>query len=95
ENLIKNHKDGFCELGEVVEIFKSIELGSSEYKEREIQFARISDLSKFGISKSDIYLNNQKFKNIKKPKKDEILFSKDGVLGIAFCMLEDADFIIK
>lgn len=94
ENKIKSfsHK----KLGELVSIQKSIEPGSEAYQDEGIEFVRVANLGKFGLSKSDIYLNEQDFsKELKKlaPKKETILLSKDGSIGISYCLEEDLECI--
>lgn len=94
EALIKSH---LCEkLGSLVNIKKSIEPGSEAYQNEGIEFVRVSNLSKFGISKSDIYLSREKFgKDLANlaPQKETILLSKDGSVGISYCVEEDLDCI--
>lgn len=94
EVLIKSH---LCEkLGSLVNIKKSIEPGSEAYQNEGIEFVRVSNLSKFGISKSDIYLSREKFgKDLANlaPQKETILLSKDGSVGISYCVEEDLDCI--
>lgn len=87
--LIKNPE----KLSNIVKIAKSIEPGSDEYKQDGIPFIRVSDLSKFGISETEIYLDKAKYKSAIKPKKDSILFSKDGSIGIAYKVEEDIDAV--
>lgn len=83
-------------LGELVSIQKSIEPGSEAYQDEGIEFVRVANLGKFGLSKSDIYLNEQDFsKELKKlaPKKETILLSKDVSIGISYCLEEDLECI--
>ena len=81
-------------LNEIVSIKKSIEPGSEAYESEGIPFIRVSDLSKFGITETDIYLDKSKFSNLGlQPKKDTILLSKDGSVGIAYKVEEDLDVI--
>lgn len=87
--LIKNPE----KLSNIVKIAKSIEPGSDEYRQDGIPFIRVSDLSKFGISETEIYLDKAKYKSAIKPKKDSILFSKDGSIGIAYKVEEDIDAV--
>lgn len=92
----------------LVSIFKSIEPGSKEYMDSGIPFVRVSDLSTKGISESDVYLSpkmvneceeklskNKTGLNIKSlyPKVNTILLSKDGSVGIAYKVKEEANFI--
>jgi len=82
----KPHK----KLGELVYIKKSIEPGSDAYDTNGIPFIRVSDVSKFEISSPEIHLNLESF-DVEglQPKKNTILFSKDGSIGIAHKVEED------
>ena len=92
---IKNNK--YRKLEHIVNIKKSIEPGSEAYQSKGIPFIRVSNLTKFGISKSNIYISEKYFideelKNLK-PKQNTILLSKDGTVGIAYNVKGDSDFI--
>ena len=80
-------------LGEVVEIQKSIEPGSEAYQEEGVPFVRVADLSKFGLDSPSVRLDQKVFTTALRPKKDTILLSKDGSVGIAYKMEENADVI--
>lgn len=86
-------------LSNIVSIKKSIEPGSDVYSDEGIPFIRISDYTKFGISEPDkklsmsYYNENKELINKLKPKKETILFSKDGSVGTAYMLRNDADFI--
>lgn len=70
-------------LGDIVNIKKSIEPGSTEYRDVGIPFVRVSDLSEFGISETHIHLDRIPYSYMGlQPKKNTILFSKDGSVGI-------------
>lgn len=71
-------------LSEIVSIKKSIEPGSEAYENEGIPFIRVANLTKFGISDTDVYLSPEKYKDVNRPKKDTILLSKDGSIGIAY-----------
>ena len=85
----------------LVNIQKSIEPGSDVYTDDEdgLPFLRVADYSKYGITKPQKCLNavfvaeNCDILNALKPKKNTILFSKDGSVGEAYCLREDANFI--
>lgn len=84
---------------EIVDIKKSIEPGSAHYSEDGLPFVRVSDFDKFGLTTPNKYLtdefckeNAELIKKIK-PKKETILFSKDGSVGTAYMLRKDADFI--
>lgn len=88
---IKLHK--YDQLGNLVSIEKSIEPGSDAYQENGIPFVRVSNLTKMGLSEPEIHLAEKKYKDIIKPKKDTILLSKDGSVGIAYKVSEDMNAI--
>lgn len=75
----------------LVDIRKSIEPGSEFYQEEGIPFVRVSDVNKFDISKPNINLPWDILPNVENlyPKKDTILFSKDGSVGIAYKVQKD------
>ena len=87
----------YDKLGNIVNILKSIEPGSEAYQENGIPFVRVSNLTKFEISKPEIYLSYNLFddKTLEKlqPKKDTILLSKDGTVGITYNVKKDSNFI--
>ena len=74
---------------------KSIEPGSDYYQDEGIPFIRVSDISKFGIQESEIKLPYDVDDNLERlyPKKDTILFSKDGSIGIAYKVDKDLKVI--
>lgn len=77
-------------LGNLVSIQKSIEPGSDFYQNEGIPFIRVANLSKNGISEADVFLSNDEFGDFAvMPKKNTILLSKDGSVGIAYKVEED------
>ncbi|RXJ96526.1 DNA methylase [Malaciobacter molluscorum] len=87
----------FDSLYNIVNIKKSIEPGSDAYQEEGIPFIRVSNLTKFCLSTPDIHLSKDLFDDelleVLQPKKDTILLSKDGTVGIAYNIKNEADFI--
>ena len=83
----------------IVDIKKSIEPGSDVYSDEGIPFLRVADYNRFGINKPDKNLSysycNENAELIKKlkPKKETILFSKDGSVGTAYMLRNDEDVI--
>lgn len=75
----------------LVDIKKSIEPGSEAYQSDGIPFIRVSDISKYEMSSPEIHLSHDVVKNIESlyPKKDTILLSKDGSVGIAYKLERD------
>lgn len=84
-------------LDNIVNIQKSIEPGSDAYQDNGIPFVRVSNLTKYGISEPNIHLSNNLFddETLEKlqPKKDTILLSKDGTVGIAYNTKENSNLI--
>lgn len=81
-------------LGNIATIRKSIEPGSDAYQDKGIPFMRVSNLTKFGLSESDIHLERATYETQElKPKKDTILLTKDGSVGIAYKLEDDLDAI--
>lgn len=79
----------------IVSIGKSIEPGSEAYQTEGIPFVRVSDISKFEITEPKLYLSPDIVERPETlfPKKDTILFSKDGSVGIAYKIEEDMQII--
>ena len=82
-------------LGEIVDIRKSIEPGSEYYGDEGVPFIRVSDVTKMGIDAPSIKIPLKTAPSIEKlyPKKDTILLSKDGSVGIAYKMEDDIDAV--
>lgn len=81
-------------INNIATIKKSVEPGSDAYQECGIPFIRVSDVTKFGISEPNIYLSPKDFELKElQPKKDTILLSKDGSVGIAYKVENDLDCI--
>ena len=94
---IKSYKGDWGTLGDLVEIKKSIEVGSDEYLDEGVPFIRVGNISPFEISEEkyiseklyDKLTPNQQNVAFEKsdnyqPQQGEILFSKDGSPGIAY-----------
>jgi len=86
-------------LSKLVDIKKSIEPGSDVYADEGLPFLRVSDYNKFGLSEPDKKLSfsfckeNEALINKLKPKKESILFSKDGSVGTAYMLRKDENLI--
>lgn len=78
------------ELGSIVTLHKSIEPGSDAYQESGIPFYRVANITELGLCETNIFLDETKFyTNELGLKKDAILFSKDGSIGIAYKIRKD------
>ena len=98
DELIKRIKrKNFDKLENLVNIKKSIETGSEAYSDNGVEYIRVSNLTKFGLSKSTISIPYDYFKTKQldtlKPKKDTILLSKDGTVGIAYSIKNESNII--
>ena len=80
-------------LGDIVQIRKSIEPGSEAYQNKGIPFMRVSNLSKFGFSDTEIHLSPDEYGDVIRPKQNTILLSKDGSVGIAYKVEQDMNII--
>lgn len=79
-------------LGQLVTHKKGIEVGSEAYQEEGEDFIRVADFSIFGIEGVEKKISNELYENLKKnyqPKKGEVLFTKDGTIGLSYAL--DAD----
>ncbi len=94
---IKSYKGGYKTLGAITRLKKSIEPGSDAYGNEGVGFLRVADLFKFELREPEIKLSESLFDpqtlDDLKPKKGEVLLSKDGSVGIAYTVREDANFI--
>ena len=82
-------------LGEIVSIRKSIEPGSEYYRNEGIPFIRVSDISPMGITEPAVKIPRDTVPDIGRlyPKKDTILLSKDGSVGIAYKIEDDTEAV--
>jgi type I restriction enzyme, S subunit len=91
----KKHKT----LAQLVNIQKSVEPGSDHYADEGLPFLRVADYNKFELTEPAKRLSNAYCKDNAKlisklqPKKDTILFSKDGTVGLAYLLREEGHFI--
>lgn len=79
---------------------KGIEVGSGEYSQnKEIPFIRVSDITNNGIDFDNVqkFISASLFENLKayKPKQNELLYSKDGTIGICLKADVSRDYIIS
>ncbi len=85
-------------LEDMVSIKKGVETGSEAYSEEGNLFFRVSDFSIYGFDEGEKRISEELYEKLKKnfkPLKEEILFTKDGTIGISFALHEDVDAIIS
>lgn len=84
----------------ILNFIKGVEVGSSEYISEGIPFVRVADITDFSINVEDAdkKISNEKYEELKeiyKPKKGEILYSKDGTIGFCIVVENEMDFILS
>ena len=77
----------------LVDIQRSIEPGSDAYADKGIPFVRIADFTEMGITPPEIHISPDICADSPRPKKDTILLSKDGSVGIAYKVEDDLDVV--
>ena len=77
----------------LVDIKRSIEPGSDAYSDKGIPFVRIADFTEMGVASPEIHIPPELCSDSPRPKKDTILLSKDGSVGIAYKVEEDLDVV--
>ncbi len=85
-------------LGDIVSAKKGVEVGSEAYTEEGKDFIRVSDFTIYGIEDVEKKISEELYEGLKesyKPKKGEVLFTKDGTIGISFALNEDVDAIVS
>lgn len=95
---IENYDGGWDYAGEIVKWKKGIEVGTEAYTEIGKDFVRVSDFSIYGISEANKKISEKAFEEFKKnfqPKEGEILFTKDGTIGISYVLKEKIDGILS
>lgn len=87
------------ELGDIVDYEKGVEPGAEEYIENDgIAFVRVSDVGIQGIERIEKRISFElasTYNGRHSPRKDDILFTKDGTIGISFVMNEDMDAVLS
>jgi hypothetical protein len=85
-------------LGDIVSVKKGVEVGSEAYADEGKDFIRVSDFTIYGIEDVEKKISEELYEGLKenyKPKKGEVLFTKDGTIGISFALNEDVDAIVS
>lgn len=86
------------ELGDIVSMQKGIEPGSEAYTSDGKAFIRVSDISVYGIESGDKKISDKLYDKLKenyKPQKGEVLFTKDGTIGISFALDENIEAVVS
>jgi restriction endonuclease S subunit len=102
EDILQNIQSSIHDkLGNIVSISKSIEPGSAFYSDNQegLPFMRVADYNRLGLTTpnkrltQNFVVNNKDVIDKLKPKKNTILFSKDGSVGTAYLLRGDFEGI--
>jgi len=86
------------DLNEIVTVKKGVETGSEAYSEEGKLFIRVSDFSIYGIDEGEKRISDELYEKLQenyRPRKGDVLFTKDGTIGISFALHEDIDAIVS
>ena len=86
------------ELGEIVSVSKGVEIGSEAYETEGKPFIRVSDFSIYGMEDAEKKMSPELYEQLKDkytPKKGEVLFTKDGTIGLSYALQEDTAGILS
>lgn len=95
---IEKYDGGWDFAGEIVKWKKGVEVGTEAYTETGKDFVRVSDFSIYGTSESNRKISDEAFERLKKnyqPKQGEILFTKDGTIGLSYVLKEDIQGVLS
>lgn len=95
---IEKYEGGWDFAVKIIKWKKGFEVGAEAYTTMGKEFIRVSDFSIYGISESNKKISEQTFDELKKnyqPKQGEILFTKDGTIGISYVLKENIDGILS
>lgn len=85
-------------LGDIVDYSKGVEVGSEEYIDEGVGFVRVSDFSVRGFETAEKKISHElaaKLQGKYSSKKDDILFTKDGTIGITWVNDEDNKAVLS
>jgi restriction endonuclease S subunit len=95
---IENYSGGYDVVKNFVTWKKGIEVGSDAYTETGKEFVRVSDCSTFDIKESSRKISASMFEGLQKkyqPKRGDIIFTKDGTIGITSVLKDDIDGVLS
>jgi restriction endonuclease S subunit len=84
-------------LDDLVDIQKSVEPGSDYYTNEGTPFIRVANIFKTGLTETEIHLSKTFVKPFEylKPKSETVLLTKDGSVGISYCLTKDLDILVS
>ncbi|MEM5777421.1 MAG: N-6 DNA methylase [Candidatus Aenigmatarchaeota archaeon] len=106
-NDLKNKKIKTVKIGDIFDFKKGIEIGSKNYidylikKDNDVPYIRTSDLVNYTLNRTcDLYIEEDLYKNLCNKynfdlKEGDILFTKDGKIGMIAIVSKDTNFLIS
>lgn len=82
----------------IVDYKKGIEVGSREYVSEGIPFVRVSDIDDLNLKRTDKKISESLFEELKEnfsPKKGELLYTKNGTIGLSYLVSKEENFIVS
>lgn len=95
---IEKYKNGWDFVKNIVNWEKGIEVGSETYQQDGMSFGRVSDFSINGVEKTGKKISKGLYQELKKdyqPKRNDILFTKDGTIGLSYVVKEEFELILS
>jgi len=95
---IEKYKNGWDYVRNIVHRKKGVEVGSEAYQQDGMSFGRVADCSRSGIEKTGKKISKELYQELKKdyqPKQNDILFTKDGTIGLSYVVKEEFEVILS
>ena len=95
---IEKYKNAWDYVGNIVHRKKGVEVGSEAYQQNGMSFGRVADCSRSGIEKTGKKISKELYQELKKdyqPKQNDILFTKDGTIGLSYVVKEEFEVILS
>ena len=95
---IEKYKNGWDFVKNIVHHKKGVEVGSETYQQNGMSFGRVSDFSINGVERTGKKISKGLYQELKKdyqPKRNDILFTKDGTIGLSYVVKEEFEVILS
>ena len=95
---IEKYKNGWDFVKNIVHHKKGVEVGSETYQQEGMSFGRVSDFSINGVEKTGKKISQGLYQELKKdyqPKRNDILFTKDGTIGLSYVFKKEFEVILS
>ena len=95
---IELYKGGVEQIKNIVKWEKGVEVGADCYVEKGFDFVRVSDFNKYGINEIEKKISDKTYHEFKEkfePKIGDILFTKDGTIGMSYVLKENIQGLLS